>query len=245
MLPDMSWKDQDEAAELQEDLERQLRKRREQGEKLEAFAAPSGTKLTHQFWGGAWARHLENYCGYEGRLDRGRTLLRKGKILDLEAQEGVVTAVVADGRLHGVRITVQPTEPEQWAELKATCSGQVDSLLDLLQGRLGDAVMQTVTDPERGLFPDRREIRHHCDCLDEADLCRHQAAVLYATAILFDRDPRFFFQLRGVDPAELIDSSRHAAVLTETGSPDAGLAEDEDLSALFGIDLAPPPDSQP
>jgi uncharacterized Zn finger protein len=60
--------------------------------------------------------------------------------------------------------------------------------------------------------------------------------VLYAVGVLFDRDPRFFFELRGVDPSELIASS--AEVLGTVADQAAGDFGGEDLGALFGIELA-------
>jgi len=95
--------------------------------------------------------------------------------------------------------------------------------------------MRIITDPDKGLFPRRQEIRHQCNCPDDADLCKHQAAVLYAIAVLFDQDPKVFFELRGVNPSELIASS--TAALTDVETAPGGEWEGEDLSALFGIDL--------
>lgn len=235
----MSWYYDNDAAEQKAKLQREIEKRRKRGDKLDAFAAPAGTKLTHQFWGAAWARHLETYGGYDARLGRGRSYLRQGKVLNLVVEPGLATAEVAGSWLYEVEIRVAPLPAERWRDIKAECAGQLASLLDLLGGKLGDGVLRIITDPDKGLFPRRKEIRHQCTCPDDADLCKHQAAVLYAIAVLFDQDPRVFFELRGVDPSELIASS--AATLTEAATSAAGgeLAG-EDLSALFGIDLAEP-----
>jgi uncharacterized Zn finger protein len=232
----MSWYDYNDAAEQKEKLQREIEKRRKRGEKLDAFAAPAGTKLTHQFWGAAWARHLETYVGYDARLGRGRSYLRQGKVLNLVVEEGIAAAEVAGSYLYEVEIRVAPLPAARWREIKAECAGQVASLLDLLGGKLGDGVMRIITDPDKGLFPRRKEIRHQCSCPDDADLCKHQAAVLYAIAVMFDQDPRIFFELRGVDPSELIASS--ATALTAADAETGGDLAGEDLGALFGIDLA-------
>ena len=232
----MSWDYYNDAAEQKEKLRRDLEKRRQRGEKWEPFSSPTGTKLTRQFWGAAWTGHLETYCGYDARLGRGRSYLRQGKVLNLVVEEGLAAAQVAGSYLYDVEIRVAPLPPARWQAIKAECAGQVGSLLDLLGGTLGEGVMKIITDPDKGLFPLRREIRHQCTCPDDADLCKHQAAVLYGIAVLFDRDPRIFFKLRGVDPTELTASG--SAALTDSAlDPGGGLAG-EDLSALFGIDLA-------
>ncbi len=234
----MSWNQYYEAAELKENLQRELGKRRQRGEKLDAFAAPTGKKLTHEFWGAAWARHLETYCGYDQRLGRGRAYLRQGKVLNLTVAPGRVAAEVAGSYLYEVEVRVSPLPDASWRKIKKACAGQVGSLLDLLGGKLGDGVMKIITDPDKGLFPHRQEIRHHCTCPDHADLCKHQAAVLYAIAVQFDQDPKVFFELRGVDPSELIASG--ATSLTESVANASGELAGADLSALFGIDLAEP-----
>lgn len=241
----MSWYYDENPAERKAALQRKIEKRRKRGEIFEAFAAPQGTKITTQFWGLAWCRHLENYCGYENRLPKGRTYLRQGNVYNLKATGGTVTAEVAGSDLYEVEIKVAPLPAAQWLKIKKQCAGQVSSLLDLLSGKLGDGVMKIVTDPDTGLFPRRREIRHRCTCPDFADLCKHQAAVLYAIGVRFDQDPKTFFELRGVDPSELIASS--ASALTGGMASNEDLAG-EDLSALFGIDLAGPepgPAAQP
>ena len=232
----MSWYAFNDAAEQKAKLQRDLEKRRKSGDKLDAFAAPKGTKLTQQFWGAAWARHLETYCGYDARLGRGRSYLRQGKVLNLVVEEGIAAAEVAGSYLYEVEIRVAPLPADQWRAIKTECAGQVASLLDLLGGKLGDGVMKIITDPDKGLFPRRKEIRHQCTCPDAADLCKHQAAVLYAIAVLFDQDPRVFFELRGVNPSELIASGTTA--LTDSAADSGGELEGEDLSALFGIDLS-------
>ena len=233
----MSWNSDEENTTGQiAAVQRKIEKRRSQGDHMETFVAPKGTKLTTSFWGQAWCRHLERYCGYEIRLPNGRSYLRGGNVYNFTIETGTVRAEVAGSDLYDVTITMALLAPSTWLNIKAQCSGQVGSLLDLLSGKLGDSVMKIVTDPETGLFPQRGEIKHRCTCPDYADLCKHQAAVMYAIGVRFDQDPRCFFELRGVDPSELIASSAHA--LDYASLPhDSGLAG-EDLSALFGIDLA-------
>lgn len=232
----MSWPQYGDAADQKEQVRRELEKRRKRGETYTRFEAPSGSKLAQTFWGQAWCRHLETYGGYESRLPRGRSYLRAGNVYNLTVHEGIIAAEVTGSSLYEVEIRIAPLEKAAWNAIKSQCAGQVGSLLDLLAGKLGGGVMKVVTDPDAGLFPNRSEIRHSCSCPDFADLCKHQAAVLYAIGVQFDRDPNIFFELRGADPSELIAASTEA--LTDSVSPSGGGLEGEDLSALFGIDLA-------
>jgi uncharacterized Zn finger protein len=109
-------------------------------------------------------------------------------------------------------------------------------------------VLRTISDPEHGLFPKPNEIRLSCTCPDWADMCKHVAAVLYGVGVRLDSAPDLFFVLRSVDPSELLSTAAHDA-LGNVDADDEALAG-EDLSALFGIDLAPPeeataPDAKP
>jgi uncharacterized Zn finger protein len=110
--------------------------------------------------------------------------------------------------------------------------------------------MEIMTQPQTGLFPAASEITCSCSCPDDADLCPHSAAVLYGTAVRLDEAPELLFQLRGVDPGELIvavtapqaDGPGRDVEPPSTDTPNnadtaaSGLAG-VDLGALFGIEL--------
>ena len=231
----MWWSDED-VQEQKERVQREIAKRMKRGEKFEALAVPAGKKLSTTFWGQAWNKNLEAYQVYESRLPRGRSYLRKGNVYDLEITPGKINAVVAGSELYDTEIHIKPLPKARWKEIVAQGSGEVGSMLDLLAGRLGDGLMRLLTDSERGLFPEPKEIRFACSCPDHADMCKHVSAVLYGVGVLLDTKPELLFTLRGVDQAELLANASNLAItgVSETGGEDlAGT----DLSALFGIDL--------
>ncbi|RYD27663.1 MAG: hypothetical protein EOP86_24215, partial [Verrucomicrobiaceae bacterium] len=240
----MSWYYYSDAAEQKERTRKEIALRVQRGQTFESFEAPKGSaKLVKSFWAKEWCRHLESYSDYEYRMPRGRSYLRQGNVYNFKAEPGKMTATVAGSSLYEVEVHISPLPAAKWKAIRRQCEGQVASLLDLLSGKLGDGVMKIVCDPDSGLFPSPREIRHSCTCPDYADLCKHRAAVLYAAAVLFDRDPKIFFELRGTDASELIASS--AASLASGPGKGGGSADQSDddfsndtLSALFGIDLA-------
>ena len=117
--------------------------------------------------------------------------------------------------------------------MKTRCSGQIGSMLELLQGKLSQQVMGVVTDRERGLFPKPGEIGFDCSCLDWASMCKHVAAVLYGVGSRLDDLPESLFLLRGVDTAELIATEM---ALPGDAATDDALADDA-LAGIFGIDL--------
>ncbi len=232
----MSW-EREEVHENRERVQREIEKRRARGEPLAALEAPQKSrKLSQTFWGQAWCRHLESYQHYEARLPAGRSYLRNGKVLDLTIEPGTLSAVVAGSELYDTIIHIRPLERDHWQEIVKASEGQVNSLLDLLSGKLGDGLMQVLTDADTGLFPRPQEIRFDCSCPDHADLCKHASAVLYGVAVLLDARPDLLFTLHGVNQADLL-SSASVSSAASLGQAEGDL-KGTDLSALFGIDLA-------
>ena len=217
------------------------------GRKLEP-AFVKGTKIASTFWGQAWNRNLESYQHYENRLPRGRSYVKHGAVIDLKVEKGLIKALVSGSSLYEVNIYIQPLNPTRWKALKAECSGQITSLIGLLQGKLPAPVMAAVTQHGTGLFPEPKDIRFDCSCPDYADLCKHSAAAAYGVGARLDERPDLLFLLRGVDHTELIAGAGDA-VVAQTDAADAGSGLG-DLSDIFGIELdvapvveavAPPP----
>jgi uncharacterized Zn finger protein len=204
------------------------------GEKLEP-AVVKGSKIASTFWGQAWNRNLESYQHYENRLPRGRSYVKHGAVIDLKVEKGMIKALVCGSELYTVNIHIQPLNPTRWKELKQECSGQITSLIGLLQGKLPAPVMAAVTHHDTGLFPEPRDIRFICSCPDYADLCKHSAAAAYGVGARLDESPDLLFLLRGVDHTELI-AGASAAVLAQTDGAETASGLD-DLSDIFGIEL--------
>ena len=195
--------------------------------------------IADTFWGKKWCENLENYSDYENRLPRGRTYVRNGSVVDLQIGPEKIVALVAGSQVYQVSITVRPLEPALWQAILQNCAGKVASLVELLQGRLSSGVMEVVTQPGSGLFPTPRQISFHCSCPDSASMCKHVAATLYGVGNRLDSQPELLFQLRHIDPAELIQKAVNLSLVQAETDSSQNL-EDADLSALFGIDLDGP-----
>jgi uncharacterized Zn finger protein len=198
----------------------------------------SGSKLAKTFWGRAWCDHLHAFHDYANRLPRGATYLRNGSVVDLVIQEGRIEALVAGSETYQIVISIQALDQGAWQKIRKNCSRSINSLLDLLAGRLSDGLMRVLTDRDAGLFPKPREIRMKCNCPDGAAVCKHLAAVMYGVGVRLDTQPELLFQLRGVDHQELVSEVVTADTLDrELGAPSAGSLGDADLGAMFGIEL--------
>ena len=199
-----------------------------------------GTKISTSFWGKAWCKHIEGWQDNQNRLPRGRRYVRSGAVVDLRLAAGEITAKVQGSELYKIKITVTQLPSARWKAFKQLSLGKVGSLLSLMQGKLPDELLQQLTNPEAGLFPRKQEMKLHCDCPDYSSLCKHLAAALFGVGARLDTQPELLFTLRGVDHTELLSQAAGAAAaLGTTALGDSALADD-DLGAIFGIELATP-----
>ncbi len=220
-------------------------KRRQKAAKTAAQMAKRGEKVSpiriegrtiaKTFWGKGWCDHLESFSDFANRLPRGRTYVRNGSVIHLNVSHGQIEALVQGSSLYKVNIEIKSVADKKWQKVLSDCSGQIDSIVELLQGKLSSGVMKTITDKQNGLFPQPKEISLHCSCPDWAEMCKHVAAVLYGVGARLDKEPELLFKLRNVDHLDLI--SKASLKAPSKRSAKAQVIEGEDLSNLFGIEM--------
>jgi uncharacterized Zn finger protein len=193
-----------------------------------------GTQIAKTFWGKSWCANLERYSDYQNRLPRGRTYVRSGCVVDLQIERGNVSARVSGSDLYRVDVKVAPIPAQRWKAVCRDCSGAIDSLVELLEGRFSKATMERLCMEGIGMFPLTAEIRFTCSCPDSARMCKHVAAVLYGIGARLDEKPELLFLLRNVDQEELITRAGSSA-----GAPRGEkVLKASNLSELFGINIA-------
>jgi uncharacterized Zn finger protein len=197
----------------------------------------AGRIIASSTWGKGWCSHLEKYSDHYNRLERGRTYVRNGSVVHLTISQGQVEALVSGSKLYRVQVTIKPMITEKWRTMVKKCHGQVASLIDLLAGKFSDGVMRILAHPQEGLFPQSGEITFSCSCPDYAGMCKHVAAVLYGVGARLDQRPELLFKLRGVEETELIAQALDRADLTSSSNAHRVMADSEDLSDLFGIEI--------
>jgi len=193
-----------------------------------------GRAIAKTFWGKAWCDHLESFSDFSNRLPRGRTYVRNGSVIHLSLDQGKIEALVQGSSLYKVKIGIKCAEAKRWASILDKCAGEIDSVVELLQGKLSSNVMKTITDQHGGLFPLPKEISLSCSCPDSANMCKHVAAVLYGVGARLDDEPELIFKLRHVDHLDLISKASFKAPKV---SGKAKVIEDQDISGIFGIEL--------
>lgn len=214
-----------------ENAKQKMNKLRKKGKVIEPVEI-KGRKIAKKFWGINWCDHLESFSDYDNRLPRGRTYARNGSICHLSIKKGEVVAMVAGSKLYEVSVSIKPLETSKWKRIKEKCSGQIGSLLELLQGKISKNVMQVVANKEDGLFPEQKEIQYSCNCPDWAEMCKHVAAVFYGIGNRLDDKPDLLFLLRGVDASELIVTN-----ISSSAEDSESILDEDGLSEMFDIDL--------
>ena len=218
---------------------RELAKLKKTG-RVVAAVVIEGRTIARTFWGEAWCDNLERYSDFANRLPRGRTYVRNGSVVDLQVQPGRVGALVSGSTMYEVNVSVGPVPRARWSAICKDCSGAIDSLIELLQGRFSSGVMTRLCDEKTGLFPSRTDIHFTCSCPDWASMCKHVAAVLYGIGARLDHQPELLFSLRQIKQEELVASAGTRLSKTRKRPASARILAADDLSEMFGIDMAPP-----
>ena len=237
---DGGWPPYMSAAERRLRAAREAQKLRKKGNPV-APVTIEGRRIASTFWGKAWCDNLESYRDFESRLPRGRSYARNGSVLDLQIASGKVTALVSGSSLYKVAIDITQLSKKKWGAIRVDCAGGIDSLVELLQGKLSKAVMERLCRQDAGLFPKPSEIRFSCTCPDFASMCKHVAAALYGVGARLDQKPELLFRLRAVHEAELVADIDVALPISRKDTGSDKILEGGDLSALFGLEMAPPP----
>lgn len=206
-----------------------------------------GRTIAKTWWGKSWCSNLERYADYSNRIDRGRSYVRHGAVLDLRLAGGTVSALVqgSSSKPYKVEVTIAPLIEDIWKDMIKSCTGKISSLQELAAGKLPKALAELFTMKGKGLFPSPKEIRFSCSCPDGAAMCKHVAAVLYGIGARLDEDSSLFFTMRNVKMGDLIASSiaekskdmMEKASSSGTGRRSRKVMVDEDLSSKFGVDI--------
>ena len=220
--------------------------RRQQAERKIAALTKRGSKtnpvviegraIARTFWGKAWCDNLEVYSDFGNRLPRGRTYVRNGSVIDLQIEKGKLKALVSGSRIYTANVGIRPLQRARWGSLVRDCTGKIDSVVELLTGKLSSSVMKVLCREQAGLFPSPKEISLSCSCPDGARLCKHLAAVLYGVGARFDREPELLFVLRGVDKMDLVSEAGTGGAIGKASAA-ATTLDGESLSGIFGIEM--------
>lgn len=145
------------------------------------------------------------------RLDRGRSYARRGQVVSIDIQKGVVHASVQGSRPkpYKVRIELKPLSEKDWDKATEAMAAQAVFAARLLCGEMPQNIEEAFSEARVSLFPtSAKDLVTDCSCPDWANPCKHIAAVYYLLAERFDEDPFLIFKLRGRSKEEIIGTLR-------------------------------------
>jgi uncharacterized Zn finger protein len=167
----------------------------------------AGRKIARSWWGASWCANLERYADYAYRIERGRSYVRNGQVIDLSVAEGKVTARVLGSELYCVEIGIDGLSRKTWKKVAEQAGRRIGSLAELVEGKFPQELGEIFMRQGDGLFPSPREIHMQCSCPDYAVMCKHVAAALYGIGARLDDDPLLFFKLRAIPFETLLKKS--------------------------------------
>lgn len=162
------------------------------------------------WWSKRWIEVLES-LGMGARLGRGRSYARRGQVVSIGIEKGIVRSKVQGTRArpYSVTIGLKPLSAKQWAKATEAMAAQAMFAAKLLSGEMPQNIEEAFAAAHVSLFPtSARELDTDCSCPDWANPCKHIAAVYYLLAERFDEDPFLIFKLRGLTREEIIETLR-------------------------------------
>ena len=166
------------------------------------------------WWGQRWIEALERVLeGDAGRLGRGRTYARAGRVHDLRVEGGAVLARVTGSRPQPYAVTIQLAQlsDADWQRAIAALAERAQFSAELLGGEMPKAIDEAFRAAGTRLFPETRaELETECNCPDWGNPCKHVAATHYVLGEALNRDPFLLFELRGRSKELVLDALRRA-----------------------------------
>ena len=231
---------QPSAEELREKAEESIRRAGKKAQKYDpVICATSRGEICESWWGQAWCDNLMKYADYATRLERGKSYIRSGAVIDLQIGENRVTAKVQGRRKtpYKVEIRIGRLSEKNCQAIIDRCAKRIEDLETLVKGEFPEELKDIFTE-EGGLFPTPLEISFNCSCPDWAMMCKHVAAAMYGIGIRFDENPFYFFRLRGIDVDKFIGVAVEGSVermLENANRKSDRILSDVDVTELFGV----------
>jgi uncharacterized Zn finger protein len=171
-------------------------------------------KFSRSWWGEKFIDALEQFTD-SGRLGRGRSYARGGKVEHFDIKNGVVLAQVRGSvnpyfgvykaPLYITTIEFQAISAEKWAAVIARIASKASLISRLLLNEIPDTIEETFAEVGIHLLPhSRQDFQSNCSCPDYSNPCKHIAGVHYLVAAELDRDPFLLFELRGLSRDDLL-----------------------------------------
>ncbi len=171
------------------------------------------SQFSRTWWGQRFIAALEKLVD-PGRLSRGRSYARGGKVKSFEIKNGLVIAEVRGSinpyfgvykePLYITTIEFQPISKANWAAAIAYVASKASLISRLMLNEIPDTIEDAFAKLDLHLLPDHKsDFTTTCSCPDWSNPCKHIAGVHYLIAKQLDDDPFLLFELRGLSRKNL------------------------------------------
>ena len=164
--------------------------------------------LASQCWSQRFTSVLEGY-GLGPRMERGRRYARGGRVRDLIVKAGRLEARVQGSRATPYKVSVrsEAASKAQWRSLELLFASRLGWAAQFLAGEVPANLEAAFSEAGAALFPRRwADLQVRCGCPDDAEPCKHVAAVLYVFAQQLDSDPWLLLAWHGRDRQTLLQA---------------------------------------
>ena len=155
--------------------------------------------IGEQWWSRRFLDVVESYSK-SNRITRGKRYARKGQVVDLTVENGVVSATVQGSQADPYDITIRgdALSDETWQQVEQAMADRAVFAAQLLTEEMPADIEEVFEACNVSLFPQSySDMATNCTCPDSANPCKHIAAVFYILAEQFDEDPFLIFRWRG------------------------------------------------
>jgi uncharacterized Zn finger protein len=186
-------------------------------------------EFSRTWWGQRFISALEKLSD-SGRLSRGRSYARNGKVLNFEIKDGLVAAQVRGSvnpyfgvykePLYLTTIEFKSISASNWAAAIAYIASKASLISRLMLNEMPDNIEDAFAKLDLNLLPRKKaDFTTSCSCPDWGDPCKHIAGVYYLVAAQLDQDPFLLFELKGLSredfQKELVNSPLGQALSAE------------------------------
>ena len=165
-----------------------------------------GRAYQYNWWSRRWLQILEESID-AGRLTRGRSYARKGQVVEIDVEPGLVSASVQGTRKkpYQIKLGFETVTDEAKELLLLRFRERASFAAKLLAHEMPEEMEEVFKETGIPLFMRKSAIRRFkCTCPDDATPCKHIIAVLLLLAEVIDDDPFLLLKLRGIDRERMI-----------------------------------------
>ena len=170
-------------------------------------------QFSKTWWGKRFIEALEEFTE-SGRLGRGRSYARNGKIKNYDITNGKITAKVRGSvnpyfgvykePLYKTEIELKKISSKDWSKVISYLGSKASWVSKLLINEVPDNIESAFIKLNLHLLPhNSQDFTTHCSCPDWSNPCKHIAGVYYLIASELDQDPFLLFELRGISRSKL------------------------------------------